>query len=145
MNMPYSIFMETHLPIFSGAKDPLDADDRLRTTKSKFDMLHCTEYQKNMYAAHQLRGPRRACWTSFTTALSVDHHVVRDEFCIAFRGHHLSAGTVCCKLVEILELCQGTHSVYDYAHELNNLAQYGCHHVDSDVMKAELYRKGLNI
>jgi hypothetical protein len=33
------------------AKDPLEADDCLRTTKSKFSLLHCIEYQKNLYAA----------------------------------------------------------------------------------------------
>jgi hypothetical protein len=38
------------------AKDPLEADDWLRTTKSKFGLLHCTEYQKTLYATQQLRG-----------------------------------------------------------------------------------------
>jgi hypothetical protein len=54
-------------------------------------------------------------------------------------------GTVCCKLVEFLELHQGNHSVYEYTQEFNNLAQYGGHHVDTDAKKAELYHKGLNI
>jgi hypothetical protein len=50
MNMSYSDFLVTHPPIFSGAKDPLEADDWLPTTKSKFSLLHCTEYQKTLYA-----------------------------------------------------------------------------------------------
>jgi hypothetical protein len=37
-----------------------------------------------------------------------------DEFRIAFRDHHLSAGTIRRKLVEFLEQCQGNRSVYDY-------------------------------
>jgi hypothetical protein len=68
-----------------------------------------------------------------------------DEFRVAFRGHHLSAGTICRKLVKFLELRQGNRSVYDYTQEFNNLTQYGGHHVDSHAKKAELYRKGLNI
>jgi hypothetical protein len=44
MNMSYLDFLATHPPIFSRAKDPLDADDWLRTTESKFSLLHCTEY-----------------------------------------------------------------------------------------------------
>jgi hypothetical protein len=68
-----------------------------------------------------------------------------DEFHVAFRGHHLLAGTMHCNLVEFLELRQGNHSVYDYTQEFNNLAQYGGHHVDSNAKKSELYRKGLNI
>jgi hypothetical protein len=67
------------------------------------------------------------------------------EFHVPFRGHNLSASTVCCKLVEFLELRQGNHSVYDYTQEFNNLAQYGGHHIDTDVQKVELYCKGLTI
>jgi hypothetical protein len=68
-----------------------------------------------------------------------------DEFRVAFRGHHLSAGTVRHKIVEFLELRQGNHSMYEYTQEFNNLAQYGGHHVDSDAKKVELYHKGLII
>jgi hypothetical protein len=46
MNMSYSDFLVTHPPIFSRAKDPLEAYDWLCTTESKFSLLHCTEYQK---------------------------------------------------------------------------------------------------
>jgi hypothetical protein len=67
------------------------------------------------------------------------------EFRTAFRGHHLSAGTMRRKLAEFLDLCQRNHSVYEYIHEFNNLAQYESHHVDTDVKKAELFRKGLTI
>jgi hypothetical protein len=51
MNTSYSEFLEIHPPLFSGGKDPLEADDWLRTTESKFSQLHCTEYQKTLYAA----------------------------------------------------------------------------------------------
>jgi hypothetical protein len=67
------------------------------------------------------------------------------EFRTVFRGHHLSAGTMCRKLAEFLNLRQRNHSVYEYIQEFNNLAQYGSHHVDTDAKKAELFRKGLTI
>jgi hypothetical protein len=60
MNTSYSEFSATHPPLFSGGKDPLEADDWLRTTESKFSLLNCTEYQKTLYAAQQLRGPAGA-------------------------------------------------------------------------------------
>jgi hypothetical protein len=41
----YSDFLATHLPVFADATDPLEADSWLRTTASKFQLLHCTEYQ----------------------------------------------------------------------------------------------------
>jgi hypothetical protein len=69
MNTSYSVFLVTHPPLFSGGKDPLEADDWLRTTKSKFSLLHCTEYQKTLYAAQQLIGPAKAWWASYTAAL----------------------------------------------------------------------------
>jgi hypothetical protein len=104
MNTSYYDFLATHSPVFFGARDPLDADDWLRTTESKFGLLHCTEYQKTLYATEQLRGPARTWWASYLTALLADHHVAWDEFRVAFRGHHLSAGTIRRKLVVFLEL-----------------------------------------
>jgi hypothetical protein len=44
----YSDFLATHPPIFTDAIDPLEADSWLRTTESKFGLLHCTEYQKTV-------------------------------------------------------------------------------------------------
>jgi hypothetical protein len=121
MNTSYSEFLATHPPLFSRGKDPLEADDWLRTTESKFSLLHCTEYQKTLYVAQQLRGPAGAWWASYTAALLADHHVPWGEFCTTFRGHHLSAGTMCHKLVEFLDLQQGNHFVYEYIQEFNNL------------------------
>jgi hypothetical protein len=67
------------------------------------------------------------------------------DFRTAFRGHHLSAGTMRCKIAEFLDLHQGNRSVYEYIQEFNNLAQYESHHVDTNANKAELFRKGLTI
>jgi hypothetical protein len=114
MNTSCSKFLSTHPPLFSGVKDPLEAGDWLRTTKSKFGLLHCTEYQKTLYAAQQLRGSVGAWWASYTSALPAKYHVLWGKFCAAFHGHHLSAGTIRLKLAEFLDLHQGNHSVYEY-------------------------------
>jgi hypothetical protein len=145
MNTSYSEFLVTHPSLFSRGKDPLEADDWLSNTESKFSLFHCTEYQKTLYIAQQLRGPAEAYWTSYTAALPVDHHVPWGEFRAAFHGHHLSAGTMRRKLAEFLNLHQGNYSVYEYIQEFNNLAQYRSHHVDTAAKKVELFRKGLTI
>jgi hypothetical protein len=62
-----------------------------------------------------------------------------------FREHHISAGIMCYKLREFLDLQQGTNSVYEHVKKFNYLAQYGTHHVDTDDKKAELFRKGLSL
>jgi hypothetical protein len=67
------------------------------------------------------------------------------EFRTAFRTHHLSAGLLCTKLKEFLDLEQGNHSVFYYTRQFNTLAQYGSYHVDTDEKKANLYCAGLTI
>jgi hypothetical protein len=93
----------------------------------------------------QLRDSAGAWWASYTTVLPVEYHVSWGEFRAAFRGHHLSAGTMRHKLVEFQDLHQGNRSVYGYTQDFNNLAQYGDHHVDTDAKKAECFCKGLTI
>jgi hypothetical protein len=53
MNTSYSEFLVTHPPLFSGGRDPLEADGWLRTIESKFSLLNCIEYQKTLYAAQR--------------------------------------------------------------------------------------------
>jgi hypothetical protein len=67
------------------------------------------------------------------------------EFHVAFRGHHLSAGTICHNLSGFFDLHQGNHIVYEYTKEFNNLAQYGGHHIDTNEKKVELFYKGLTM
>jgi hypothetical protein len=130
MKTSYSEFLSTH---------PLEVDDSLRTTESKFDLLHCIVYQKTVCSS------AGAWWASYTAALPADYHVSWGEFRAAFHGHHLSAGTMRCKLAEFLDLHQGNRSVFEYTQEFNNLTQYEGHHVDTDAKKAELFHKGLTI
>jgi hypothetical protein len=47
----YSDFLATHPPVFADAIDPLEANNWLYTTEFKFGLLHCTKYQKTLYAA----------------------------------------------------------------------------------------------
>jgi hypothetical protein len=138
-------FLATHPLAFSEATDPLDADSWLRTTESKFSLLHYIEYQKTLYAVQQLRGLARAWWATYTAALPTDHHVPWGEFQIAFHDHHLSMGLLHSKLKEFLDLEQGNCSVFDYTRQFNSLAQYGSYHVDTDEKKANLYHEGMTI
>jgi hypothetical protein len=141
----YSDFLATHPPVFADATDPLEVDSWLRTTESKFRLLHCTEYQKTMYAAQQLRGTAGAWWASYIATLPDDHHILWGELHTAFRAHHLFVGLLRSKLKEFLDLEQGNHSVFDYMRQFNTLAQYGTYHVDTNEKKANLYRAGLTI
>jgi hypothetical protein len=48
------------------------------------------------------------------------------------------------KLNELLNLRQGSDSVYQYAQKFNNLCQYGDYYVDTDAKKIDRFRRGLN-
>jgi hypothetical protein len=141
----YLDFLATHSPVFVDATNPLEVDSWLCTTESKFGLLHCTEYQKTLYTAQQLRGTAGAWWTSYITTLPDDHHVLWDEFCTAFHAHHLSVGLQHSKMKQFLDHEQGNHSVFDYMRQFNSLAQYGSYHVDMDERKANLYCAGLTM
>jgi hypothetical protein len=47
----YLDFLATHPLVFTDVTNPLEANSWLCTTESKFGLLHCTEYQKTLYAA----------------------------------------------------------------------------------------------
>jgi hypothetical protein len=123
MDSSYLDFLATHPPVFAVATNRSEVDSWLRTTESKFRLLHCTEYQKTLYTAQQLRGSDGARWASYIATLPADHHVPWEKFRTAFRAHHVSAGLLHTKLKEFLDHEQGNHSVFDYTRQFNTLAQ----------------------
>jgi hypothetical protein len=100
----YSDFLATHPPVFADATDPLEAYSWLRTMESKFSLLHCTEYQKTLYTAQQLRGTAGDWWASYTAAWPTDHHIPWGEFRATFCAHHISVDLLYSKLKEFLYL-----------------------------------------
>ena len=79
-------------PVFTTARDPLDADDWLRTIESKFGLLpRLTEQQKAQFAAQLLQGAVGAWWASFLAIQWAGHQVTWAEFRQAFRAHYIPA------------------------------------------------------
>jgi hypothetical protein len=64
----YVDFTDTRPPVFSKADEPLVADDWLRTMEQKFELIRCTEYQKLVFVAQQLRGAAGAWWANLVAA-----------------------------------------------------------------------------
>jgi hypothetical protein len=124
----YTDFLATHPTMFAEAIDPLEADNWLCIIESKFGLLHCSEIQKTLFVAQQLRGPMSAWWANFTATIQDGHQVPWAEFRMAFRGHHIPAGLMARKLHEFLHLQQGSRSVYEYSNKFNHLSQYGSYH-----------------
>jgi hypothetical protein len=142
----YQDFLSTQPPLFHKANEPLDADAWLRTIESKFALLSapCSEENKVLFAAQQLRGPARLWWDQFHAMQPAEHVVIWDEFWTAFRAHHIPAGLIERKLNEFLSLTQGTRTVTQYAQVFNHLCQYAGSHADTDARKCDRFRRGLN-
>jgi hypothetical protein len=132
--------------LFTRAEDPLDADVWLRVVESKFPLLNgvCSDVAKVHFATQQLRGPARTWWDHFLTMQPVDHVVKWGEFKAAFRGHHIPAGIMDCKLNEFLALSQGSRTILQYAQAFNDLCQYAGYHANTDEKKRDRFRRGLS-
>jgi hypothetical protein len=55
----YGEFLATHRLTFSEAGEPLEANHWLCTIEYKFGLIHCTEYQKTLFAAS---AATTECW-----------------------------------------------------------------------------------
>jgi hypothetical protein len=95
-------------------------------------LLTVTDEQKVRFAAQQLLGSASAWWDTFNAMQQVDHRVTWQEFTTAFREYFIPVGVLNRKLLEFLDLKQGSLSVMEYANKFNHLAQYVGTHVDTD-------------
>jgi hypothetical protein len=49
-------FLRTHPTTFSQAKDPMEAEDWLKSIEKKLEIAQCTDREKVLFAVHQLFG-----------------------------------------------------------------------------------------
>jgi hypothetical protein len=120
----YSDFAAMHLPLFTEAGEPLEADHWLRVMESKFGLLRCTEVQKTLFAAQQLRGDASVWWANYTTTRPADYQVPWVEFHNGFRAYYIPSGVMRKKRQEFMDLKQGGRSVHNYSKQFNHLTQY---------------------
>jgi hypothetical protein len=69
----YLDFFESRPPLFIKAEDPLEADEWVRVMEQKFGLIRCTETQKPLFAAQQLRGPTSTWWGNFVAIQQAGH------------------------------------------------------------------------
>src|SRR5438876_4164314 len=112
--------------------------------ESKFELLTCSEEQKTLFAAHQLRGPAASWWDTFLALQPAGHRVPWTEFRAALKAHHIPSSVVKIKLHEFMTLKQGTRTVREYVQKFNELAHYAPDHVDTDEKKRECFLEGMS-
>jgi hypothetical protein len=102
----YQDFFSTQPPLFHKTEEPLDADAWLHTIESKFALLSapCSEANKALFAAQQLRGTARIWWDQYYAMQPDEHIITWEEFRTTFRAHHIPKGLIERKLNEFLAL-----------------------------------------
>jgi hypothetical protein len=58
----------TKTPTFSHAVETMDADDWLKSTKKKLQVVQCNNCEKVLLGSHQLSGPTTDCWDAYMEA-----------------------------------------------------------------------------
>jgi hypothetical protein len=137
-------FAATHRPIFTEARETLEAKHWLRAIESKFGLIHCTEHQKTLFIVQKLWGDASAWWANYTTSSPADYQVPWAEFHNAFRAHHILVGVMRRKCQEFMDLKQEGRSVHDYSKLFNHLVQYVPYQVDTKVKKKNHFMNGLS-
>jgi hypothetical protein len=118
----YGDFAATHPPLFTEVGEPPEADHWLRVMESMFKLPHCTEVQKTLFPAQQLRGDASVWWANYTATRPADYQVSWAEFRDAFRAHYIPTDVMRKKCQEFIDLKQGRRSVHDYSKQFNHLA-----------------------
>jgi hypothetical protein len=140
----YLEFSETCPPLFVKAKDPLETDEWIRVMEQKFGLVRCTETQKSLFAAQQLRGPASTWWGNFVAVQPAGHQVTWEEFKLAFHEHYVPEGVLHMKQEEFIRLKQGGDTVMQYLNKLNHVSQYAIDQVNTDLKKKNCFMRGLN-
>jgi hypothetical protein len=140
----YLEFSEMHPPLFVKAEDPLEADEWIRVMELKFGLVRCTETQKSLFAAQQLRGPASTWWANFVAVQPARHQVTWDEFKLAFHEHYVPEGVLHMKQEKFIRLKQGGDTVMQYLNKFNHLSQYAIDQVNTDLKKRNCFMRGLN-
>jgi hypothetical protein len=140
----YLDFSETRPPLFIKAEDPLEADKWVRVIEQKFGLIRCTETQKPLFAAQQLRSPASTWWGNYVAIQPAGHQVTWDEFKLAFWEHYIPEGVLHMKQEEFMKLKQGGDTVMKYLNKFNHLSQYAIDQVNTDLKKRNCFMRGLN-
>jgi hypothetical protein len=93
---------------FSHSGEPMDADDWLKTIKKKLQVVHCTNRERVLFAAHQLAGPAVDWWDTYVEAHEEPESINWQEFWNSFRTYHVSLRVMNLKKKELEDLKQGS-------------------------------------
>lgn len=107
-------FLKSQPPRFSVAREPLDADDWLRTMERKFEALHVPDNERVNFSTYMLEGAVGSWWEGYRASVAQGHAITWEEFRTAFRARYIPQALMDLKRREFLELTQGKKDVASY-------------------------------
>lgn len=118
-------FFRMNPPEFHGGLDPVKAHEWLTSIERTFQIVHCSEEDKVVFASHMLKGPAIRWWESAST-LMTNQGVQRDweHFKIYFLDKYFPSTLRTQKEFEFQQLRQSNMSVAEYAEKFEDMAAY---------------------
>jgi hypothetical protein len=122
----------------------MDADNWLRTIEKKLQVVHCTNRERVLFAAHQLVGPTIDWWDAYVEAHEEPETINWQEFRNNFRTHHAPFGMMKLKKKEFEDLNRGSMSMNEYVTRFTQLSRYAPDNMDTDEKKQDWFLNRLN-
>jgi hypothetical protein len=109
----------------------MDADDWLKTIEKKLQVIQCTNWERVLFAAHQLVGLIGYWWDAYVQAHEEPKTINWQEFRNNFRPHYVLFGMMKLKKKEFEDLKQGLMSMNEYVTRFTQLSLYDLDNVDT--------------
>jgi hypothetical protein len=97
-------FLRTCPTTFSQAKDPMEAENWLKSIEKKLEIAQCTDREKVLFTAHQLFGAATDWWETYRNSHQNVGAITWNEFKTRFYTHYVPRGTMKLKKMEFADL-----------------------------------------
>jgi hypothetical protein len=97
-------FLRTCPVTFSQAKDPMEADDFLKSIEKKLEIAQCNDHEKVLFAAHQLFRTVVDWGETYRNSHPNLRAITWNEFKARFRTHYVPRGRLKLKKKEFSDL-----------------------------------------
>jgi predicted alpha/beta hydrolase family esterase len=124
--------LRTHLTTFSQAKDPMEAEDWLKSIEKKLEIAQRNDHEKVLFVAHQLFGIAADWWKTYRNSHQNVGAITYNKFKARFRTHYVPRGTLKLKKKEFSDLQQGSLTMNEYLNKFTQLSRYAPDDVNTD-------------
>jgi hypothetical protein len=117
-----SDFQNTRPLPFASAAEPMDADDRLRDTESKLDVVGCNDKEKLWHTSYLLTGPATCWWEAVLATKSPGSVINLPEFKERFHKTHVPDSIMELKRREFESVQRNDSLILRYVGEFSELS-----------------------